>query len=142
MDCSPPGSSVHGISKARILEWVVISYSRGSSDPGIKRESPSSPALAGRFLTTSPPGKQCQTLFPVSVGYLHIFFEKMSSLKKPSAHLLQNYSNQNSMVLSQKQKRSSMEQNRGPRNSPTHLWPTNLQQQRQEYTTERRQTLQ
>ena len=33
MDCSPPGSSVHGIFLARILEWVVISYSRGSSWP-------------------------------------------------------------------------------------------------------------
>ena len=31
MACSPPGSSVHGISQARILEWVAISYSRGSS---------------------------------------------------------------------------------------------------------------
>ena len=30
MDCSPPGSSVHGISQARILEWVAISFSRGS----------------------------------------------------------------------------------------------------------------
>ena len=33
MDCSPPGSSVHGILQARILEWVTISYSRGSSQP-------------------------------------------------------------------------------------------------------------
>ena len=33
MDCSPPGSSVHGILQARILEWVVISFSRGSSQP-------------------------------------------------------------------------------------------------------------
>ena len=31
MDCSPPGSSVHGISQARILEWVAIPFSRGSS---------------------------------------------------------------------------------------------------------------
>ena len=31
MDCSPPGSSVHGIFQARILEWVPISFSRGSS---------------------------------------------------------------------------------------------------------------
>ena len=30
-DCSPPGSSVHGIFQARILEWVAISYSRRSS---------------------------------------------------------------------------------------------------------------
>ena len=33
MDCSPPGSSVHGIFQARILEWVAISFSRGSSGP-------------------------------------------------------------------------------------------------------------
>ena len=33
MDCSPPGSSDHGILQARILEWVAISYSRGSSWP-------------------------------------------------------------------------------------------------------------
>ena len=33
MDCSPPGSSVHGISQARILEWVAIAFSRGSSQP-------------------------------------------------------------------------------------------------------------
>ena len=33
MDCSPPGSSVHGMSQARILEWVTISSSRGSSHP-------------------------------------------------------------------------------------------------------------
>ena len=33
MDCSPPDSSVHGISQARILDWVAISYSRGSSQP-------------------------------------------------------------------------------------------------------------
>ena len=32
-DCSPPGSSVHGIFQARILEWVPVSYSRGSSQP-------------------------------------------------------------------------------------------------------------
>ena len=32
-DCSPPGSSVHGILQARILEWVAISFSRGSSPP-------------------------------------------------------------------------------------------------------------
>ena len=33
MDCSPPDSSVHGISQARILEWVAISFSRESSPP-------------------------------------------------------------------------------------------------------------
>ena len=33
IDCSMPGSSVHGISQARILEWVAISFSKGSSRP-------------------------------------------------------------------------------------------------------------
>ena len=33
LDCSPPGSSIHRISKARILEWVGIYFSRGSSQP-------------------------------------------------------------------------------------------------------------
>ena len=33
MDCGPPGSSVQGILQARILEWVAISFSRGSSQP-------------------------------------------------------------------------------------------------------------
>ena len=33
MDCSLPGSSIHGILQARVLEWVAISFSRGSSQP-------------------------------------------------------------------------------------------------------------
>ena len=41
MDCRVPGSSAHGISQARVLEWVAISSSRG----GIKPKSPVSPAL-------------------------------------------------------------------------------------------------
>ena len=41
VDCSPPGSSAHGISQARILEWVVIPFSRGSNS-GIKPTSPAS----------------------------------------------------------------------------------------------------
>ena len=40
VDCTLPGSSVHGILQARILECVAISFSRGSSDPGIKTTVP------------------------------------------------------------------------------------------------------
>ena len=57
MDCSPPGSSVHGIFQARILEWVAISYSRGFSDPWMEPTSLVSPPLAGMFFNTEPPGK-------------------------------------------------------------------------------------
>ena len=46
------GSSVYGISQARILECVAIFFSRGSSDPGIK---PMSPTLPGEFFTNEPP---------------------------------------------------------------------------------------
>ena len=54
MDYSLTGSSLHGISQARILEWVAVSFSRRSSDPGME---PPSPALAGGFFTTEPPGE-------------------------------------------------------------------------------------
>ena len=45
MDCSPPGSSVHGILQARILEWVAISFSRRSSQP---RDQTQVSHIAGR----------------------------------------------------------------------------------------------
>ena len=54
MDCSRSGSSVRGISQARIREWVAISFSRGPSRP---RGGSQSPALAGGFFTPEPPGK-------------------------------------------------------------------------------------
>ena len=50
-DCSLPGSSVHGIFQARILEGNL-------PDPGIKSTSLVSPALAGRFFTTGLSGKR------------------------------------------------------------------------------------
>ena len=50
MDCSPPGSSVHGISQARILEWVAIPFSRGSSRPRVWTWVS---CIAGRFFTVS-----------------------------------------------------------------------------------------
>ena len=54
MVCSLPGSSVHGILQARILEWVAMPSSRGSSWPRDQTgTSLMSPALAGRFFTTS-----------------------------------------------------------------------------------------
>ena len=57
VDHSPPGSSVRGISQARMLEWVAISYSRDLPDPGIKPKSPAVPALAGGFFIPLPPEK-------------------------------------------------------------------------------------
>ena len=48
MDCSPPGSSVHGTLHVRILEWVAILFSRGSSWP---RDWAWVSCIAGRFFT-------------------------------------------------------------------------------------------
>ena len=53
MDCNPLGSSAHGISQARILEWVAISFSRGSSQP----RDHTIFYFTGGFFTTEPPGK-------------------------------------------------------------------------------------
>ena len=59
MDFSPPGSLVHGISQAKILEWVAISFSRGPFFlPGTQSAYP---ALIGGFFTNEPPGKPTHT---------------------------------------------------------------------------------
>ena len=56
MDCGLPDSSVHGILQARILKWVAIPTPGDLPDPGIEPKSLVSPALAGGFFTTVPPG--------------------------------------------------------------------------------------
>ena len=54
MDCSPPGSSVHWILQARILEWVAIDFSGDLPDP---RFEPGAPAFQVDSLLSEPPGK-------------------------------------------------------------------------------------
>ena len=56
VDYSPTVSSIHGVLQARILEWVAISSSRGSPDPGIEPRSPASPALKADSLLLSYSG--------------------------------------------------------------------------------------
>ena len=55
VDCSLPGFSVHGISQARILEWLAFPTPGDLPNLGVKPVSLASPALAGRFFTTAPP---------------------------------------------------------------------------------------
>ena len=55
MDCSPPGSSVHGILQARILEWVAMPFSRQSCQP---RNRTWVSYIAGRFFTIYEPPVQ------------------------------------------------------------------------------------
>ena len=54
MECCPPGSSVHGLLQARILEWSVILFSRGASQPDAE---PASPASQADSLLSESPGK-------------------------------------------------------------------------------------
>ena len=62
IDCSLPGSSVHGILQARILEWDAISYSRGPSQPRDRTNVPCVSLIGRQILyyllfTTEPPWK-------------------------------------------------------------------------------------
>ena len=67
MDCSPPGSSVHGILQARILEWVAIPFSRGSSRP---RAQAKISCIAGRLFTIWATG--AAPFYIYSSGYISI----------------------------------------------------------------------
>ena len=58
MDCSPPGSSVHGNLQTRMLGWVTMPPSRGSSQP---RDQTQVPTLQAYSLPTEPPGKPKNT---------------------------------------------------------------------------------
>ena len=65
VDCSPPGSSVHGILQARILEWVAMPSSRGSSQPRDQTRISYVSCIGRRVhLPLAPPGKTSTSPFP------------------------------------------------------------------------------
>ena len=64
MDCSSPGSSVHGISQARILEWVAIYFSRDLPNPGIKPALFAGPvSCIGRWILNCQATREAQVYF-------------------------------------------------------------------------------
>ena len=71
--CDPmdslPVSSVHGILQVRILEWVAVPFSRGSSNPGME---PRSPALQADSLPSEPPGKPIVQLIQLLLYQLYL----------------------------------------------------------------------
>ena len=69
VDGSPPGSSVRGLSQARILEWVACPSPGDLPDPGTESTCLVSPALAGRFFTLVPPGK------PLRMFYVYLYIK-------------------------------------------------------------------
>ena len=66
MDCSPPDSSVHGISQARMLEWFTMPSSRGSSQPRDPTCISCASCVAGGFFISEPPGKKFHLTSPLT----------------------------------------------------------------------------
>ena len=79
MDCSLPGSSVHGTFQARILEWVAISFSRGFSQP---RNRTRVSCIVGRFFTNWAMREAFRGIAIPQSGLL----SQVSSLRLPSGH--------------------------------------------------------
>ena len=69
MNCNPPGSSVHGVLLAKILEWVTVPCSRDLPDPDIK---PASFALLEDSLWSEPPGNSYIYMIPNIIPNLMI----------------------------------------------------------------------
>ena len=94
MDCNPSGSSVHGISQARILEWVAIPPPGDLPEPGIK---PRSPALQVDSLPSDPPGKHHDSISITSTPeHAFVYTDPFSSIHwDPThpfkTHLLQDF---------------------------------------------------
>ena len=93
LDCSPPGSSVHGILQARILDWVAISSSRGSSWPRdwtliscvvfcIRRR------ILFFFLTTEPSRSYRKVSFLLSTQDFFHFTNKMNQSQEDGSRIL------------------------------------------------------
>ena len=97
MDCSLPGSSVHEISQARILEWVVFLSPADLPNLSIEHSSLVSPAFAGGFLTTTqlenlfisivPPGKSSCLMYL----YIHLIWPPLITKVKPVLCLPSHY---------------------------------------------------
>ena len=96
MDCSPPGSSVHGILHARVLDWVAISFSRGSSQP---RDRTRGSRIAGRCFIVWATGKpligiidkkKCVRYLEYTLWWFYIYIYKTTSsiLTYPSPYIV------------------------------------------------------
>ena len=68
MDCSPPGSFVHGISRQEYWSGLPFPPPGDLPDPGIEPKSPKYPALAGRIFTSEPLGKPKVKSLPANAG--------------------------------------------------------------------------
>ena len=87
IDCSPPGSSIHGIPQARILEWVVISYSRGSSRPRDRTQVSCISCIGGGFFPTTWEASWKYTFFH-TISRLTVSYGLLDGKSLLNRHLL------------------------------------------------------
>ena len=131
MGCSPPGSSVHGILQARILVWVAMPSSRGSSQ---LRVQTCISCIAGRFFTAEPPGKASrQTVSPLKQTHGEMSFlsdwskTATNIIKKSSDNLGKSLSSSsigsNSTYLTSKSKSSSTTYFKRNSHTGESFWP-------------------
>ena len=80
---TPPGSSVHGISQARILEWVAISFSRGSSEPRDPTHVPGNSYTGKQILYHWATWERGNYLQPASTGSSKVLLDHQKSKRVP-----------------------------------------------------------
>ena len=96
MDCSPLGSSLHGISQARILEWVATCFSRGYTWP---RDWIGGLALSRGFFTTEPPWKPCALLVGMQIASLSWFAQSCQQFTHHCFHTISRNRNTHKKIV-------------------------------------------
>ena len=91
LGCSPPGPSVHGILQARILEWVAMPSSRGSSQPRDRTHISCVSCVVIRFFSAEPGGKP--TTYHISFYSLFSFLPELLLKSSLLASIILTFSN-------------------------------------------------
>ena len=129
MDREAWGAAIHGVAKNRtwLSNWTELNRTDQATNDIFQR-------------TTTYNFTICMEMQKTLNSQSNLEKEEWNWRNQPAwlLSLLQSHSHQDSMVLAQRQKYRPMEQNRKPRDKPTHLWTPYLWQRRQEYTMEKK----
>ena len=111
MDCSPPGSSVHGISRQEYWNGWPFPASGALPDPGIEPASLAFPALPGEFFMTVPPGKSyfMETHLKSHVHACSLWVEKSNHSSGTAANILRNTTHHQQNKISKTRQKHNVE---------------------------------